>query len=98
MLSFSINLEVGRCNIPYEVFSRKISRVGTPMLTITKLGRIALNKTATARFERDAVEFVILLWDKESRRIAIRPITKKDARAYRVSYGQKGNGAGFSAK
>lgn len=68
------------------------------MLTVTKLGRIALNKSATIRLEKDAVEFVILLWDQDSRKIAIRPITKKDPRAYRVSYGQKSNGAGFSAK
>lgn len=82
----------------YEIFSRKTSRMGTPMVTITKLGRIALNKTATARFERDAVELVLLMWDKESRKIAIRPISKKEPRAYRVTYGAKGNGAGFSAK
>lgn len=29
---------------------------------------------------------------------ALRPITKKDQRAYRLAYGKKGNGAGFSAK
>lgn len=82
----------------YEIFSRKTSRMGTPMVTITKLGRISLNKTATVRFEKDAVEFVLLMWDKESRKIAIRPISKKEQRAYRVTYGAKGNGAGFSAK
>jgi len=84
--------------MPYEVFSRKTSRVGTPMITFTGLGRIALNKASTRFLEKDAVEFVILLWDKEARRMAIRPITKRDARSYRVSYGVKGNGAGFSAK
>ncbi len=87
-----------RWSIAYEVFSRKVSRSGSPMVTITKLGRISLNKTATVRLEKEAVEFILLLWDRESRKIAIRPITKKDPRAYRVSYGQKGNGAGFSAK
>ena len=82
----------------YEVFSRKTSRAGTPMLTISKLGRISFNKHATNRLSKDVVEFVILLWDKEARRIAIRPISKKEPRAYRVTYGIKGNGAGFSAK
>jgi hypothetical protein len=28
----------------------------------------------------------------------VRPITKKDQRAYTLAYGKKGNGAGFSAK
>lgn len=82
----------------YEVFSRKTSRVGTPTVTFTSLGRVALNKHATRVLEKDAVEFVILLWDNEGRRIGIRPITKRDQRAYRVSYGKNGNGAGFSAK
>lgn len=82
----------------YEVFTRKTSRVGSPMVTLSILGRISLNKAATRTLEKDATEFVILLWDREARSIGIRPITKKDPRAYRVSYGKKGNGAGFSAK
>ena len=84
--------------MPFEVFSRKTSRVGTPMVTFTTLGRIAVNKSATRVLEKDAVEFVVLLWDRETRRIAIRPLTKRDPRAYVVAYGKKGNGAGFSAK
>ncbi len=84
--------------MPFEVFSRKTSRVGTPMMTFTTLGRIALNKSSTRTLEKDAVEFVVLLWDRDSRRVAIRPLTKKDPRAYRVAYGKNGNGAGFSAK
>lgn len=84
--------------MPFEVFSRKVSRVGTPMMTFTTLGRIALNKSATRVLEKDAVEFVVLLWDRDSRRVGIRPLTKRDPRAYRVGYGKKGNGAGFSAK
>src|SRR5262249_19556502 len=60
--------------------------------------RVALNKSATKVLEKDAVEFVVLLWDRESRMVGVRPLTKRDPRAYRVAYGQKGNGAGFSAK
>jgi len=82
----------------WEIFSRKVRRVGTPSVTFNKLGRISLNKAATAVLEKDAVEFVLLLWDPTKRHVGIRPITKKDQRAYRVAYGKKGNGAGFSAK
>jgi hypothetical protein len=57
-----------------------------------------MNKTATATLESEAVEFVLLLWDPMKRQMGIRPITKKDQRAYRLAYGKKGNGAGFSAK
>jgi hypothetical protein len=84
--------------MPWEIFTRKTSRRGTPSITFNRLGRIALNKTATAKFENDAVEFVLLLWDPSKRQVGIRPITKKDQRSYRLAYGKKGNGAGFSAK
>jgi len=82
----------------WEIFSRKVRRSGTPSVTFNKLGRISMNKTATATLESEAVEFVLLLWDPMKRQMGIRPITKKDQRAYRLAYGKKGNGAGFSAK
>jgi hypothetical protein len=82
----------------FEIFERKVMRRGTPTITVTKLGRIAINKTATQVLEKQHVEFVLLMWSTTKHKIAIRPITKKDARAYNVTYGEKGNGAGFSAK
>lgn len=82
----------------WEIFTRKVRRGGSPAVTFNKLGRISLNKTATAVLEREAVEFALLLWDATKRQVGIRPITKKDQRAYRLAYGKKGNGAGFSAK
>lgn len=82
----------------YEIYNKKVIRRGAPSVTATRLGRIAINKTATQFLEKEAVEFVLLMWDSENRRIAMRPIGKKDARSYRLVYGQKGNGAGFSAK
>jgi hypothetical protein len=93
-----LSKSVKRCDMPFEIFSRKIVRRGTPAATATKLGRMAVNKTATAFLEKNAVEFVLLMWDADLRKIGIRPITKKDTRSYRVTYGEKGNGAGFSAK
>lgn len=84
--------------MPWEIFTRKVRRSGSPAITFNKLGRIALNKTATAVLEKEAIEFVLLLWDADRRLVGVRPITKKDHRAYRLAYGQKGNGAGFSAK
>ena len=81
----------------FEIFSRKIQRGGGPSVSFTTLGRLSFNKSATAQFEKNAVENVLLMWDKEKRLIGIRPITKKDPRAYKVHYGKKGNGCGFSA-
>jgi hypothetical protein len=82
----------------WEIFTRKTRKSGGPFITFNKLGRISLNKTATTVLETDAVEFVLLLWDASKRQVGVRPITKKDQRAYRLAYGKKGNGAGFSAK
>lgn len=82
----------------YEIFTRKVRKLGTPAVTLNSYGRMQFNKAATARMERDAVENVLLLWDKEAHKVAVRSITKKDSRAYKVAYGAKGNGAGFSTK
>ncbi len=38
------------------------------------------------------------MWDASKRQVGVKPITKKDQRAYKLAYGKKGNGAGFSAK
>jgi hypothetical protein len=80
----------------FEIFTRKVNRSGTPAVTLTTMGRMALNKAASATFEKNATEYVLLMWDKDARKVAIRPITKKDPRAYRLSYAGKGNGAGYS--
>lgn len=84
--------------MPYEIFTRKTRRMGTPSVTFNKMGRLQFNKPATAKLEKEAVEYVLLLWDASLNKVGVRLITKKDSRAYRVSYGVKGNGAGFSAK
>ena len=97
-LLLPLTLATGETHMAFEIFERKVRRSGIPSITFNKLGRLALNKTATATLEKEAVEFVLLLWDASKRQIGIRPITKKDPRAYRLSYGKKGNGAGFSAK
>jgi hypothetical protein len=82
----------------YEIFTRKVRRMGTPSVTFNKMGRLQFNKAATAKLEKEAVEYVLLLWDAESNKVGLRLITKRDPRAYKVAYGAKGNGAGFSAK
>ena len=82
----------------FEIFTRKHTRLRDPAISFNRLGRIGLNQAATLVLQKDAVEFVLLLWDKTTGVIAIRPITKKDPRAYRISYAKRGNGSGFSAK
>lgn len=84
--------------MPWEVYSRKRVATGDPMVTFSKLGRISLNKKATSFLEEDKDLHVVLLWDKDSRKVGIKVAQQKDKHTYMIVYGQKGNGAGFNAK
>jgi hypothetical protein len=83
----------------YEIFTRKIPRMGTPMMSFSKLGQFTFNQAAAQILQKEPIEHVLLLWDTEERKIAIKSTSnKKDPRAYRIRYQEKGNGASFSAK
>ena len=84
--------------MPYEIFQRKTTRLTSPAVSLTTAGRLALNATAARLFQKNAVEFVLLLWDKEQRKVGIRPIGKRDQRSFKVTYSKKHDGAGISAK
>src|SRR5260370_40819702 len=84
----------------FEVFTREFVRTTEPKVTITSLGRFSINNSASALLKKNvAVEFVLLLWDKATSRVAIQPVKKGDHRAYPLkAYGPKGrSGTGFSA-
>jgi len=72
----------------WEIYVKESrTRTASPILTIgQKLGRCTLNRAAAAQFEREGVENVLLMWDKDSLKWGIRPITKKDPRAFSVRY------------
>jgi hypothetical protein len=85
-------------DMAWEIFTKQVIRNAEPTVSITTMGRLALNKAAAAILGKSAAELVLLLWDKEQRKVGIRVTTnKKDQRAYRISYGAKGNGGGFSS-
>jgi len=81
----------------YEIFTRKTQYRGSPGISLTRKGILAFNKGASTILQKEAVENVLLLWDKEKRMIGIRPIGKKDPRSYMVHMNKRGDGAGFSA-
>lgn len=82
----------------YEVFARKVVRTGTPAISINSLGRIGINQSATEILRKNAVEYVLLLWDKDELKIGIQQGLKTDKRAYCLAFSKKGSGASFSAK
>lgn len=83
----------------YEVFERKYQRLGNPRLSFTKIGQIAFNQVAAGVLQKAAIEHVLLLWDSEENKLAIKSTSnKKDARAYRLRFADRGNGAAFACK
>ena len=86
----------------WEVYVKESrTRTSSPMLTIgLKLGRCALNRAAAAMFEREGVEYVLLMFDKTARKMGLRSVTKKDPRAFPVRYARSKDkgviGAAFS--
>lgn len=82
----------------YEVFSRKTPRIVSPAITIHPTGRIYLNQGASAQLVKDAAKRVLLLWDRENLKLAIKPLNKKDNRAYSIAYSHKGSGSTITAR
>ncbi len=82
----------------YEVFTRKVVRTGAPAISINRMGRVGLNQSATEILKKHGIEFLLLLYDKDKLKMAIKATSKTDSRAYRPSFSKKGGGASFSAK
>jgi len=82
----------------WEIFERVVRRSINPTVNISKLGRFNFNGAATKILHDNAVESVLLMWDKDARRIGIRRVGKKEARAYTVHYTRKNAYSGFAAK
>jgi hypothetical protein len=85
--------------VAYKVFEKKNTRIGSPILTITKLGRISLNASATKLLRDNTVEYVLVMWDEDALQMALKPTSsKRDTRAYKITFGANNSGAAFSAK
>jgi hypothetical protein len=83
----------------YEVFTKKNIRLGTPTLSFSKIGQISFNQSASRILQTATIESILLLWDASDGKLALKSTSnKKDVRAYRVRFNEKGNGASFSAK
>lgn len=85
--------------MPFEVFTRDFVRTTAPKVTLTSLGRFAINNSASKLLASNQEISVLLLWDKSTRTIGIQPVKKGDHRTYPLkAYGPKGrSGTGFSA-
>jgi hypothetical protein len=81
----------------WEIYERQVIRTGEPTVTIGKMGRIAFNMVAAGILSDHKATHLILMWDKESFKCAAKIASSIDSGAYKVTYAEKSNGAGFSA-
>ena len=70
--------------MPYELFHKKATKFGSPQLTI-RGGRIFFNAAAGDILGGVGMRFAHILWDAEACKVALKPITKENQNAFRVS-------------
>jgi hypothetical protein len=80
----------------YELFKIKSTRIGSPALTITADGRIALNADSGDILRRAGANYVQILWDAKTFKMALRPLTKPTESAYKLSAKSGKRGMAFS--
>jgi len=61
--------------VAYEIFRKKLIRTESPTLALAPNGRIALNSAACRILSDAGVKSVVLLWDHEARKLALRAST-----------------------
>ncbi len=82
-----------------EWFTKKTPRMGNPVMSFSKIGQIHFNQSASRLMQKETIEYVLIGWDSGDNKMVLKTTSnKKDARAYRIRYNDKGNGALFSAK
>jgi hypothetical protein len=84
--------------VAYETFKRTGIRVGTPTVAITTDGRMAINAAAVRIIVGAGVKFVLLRWDKDRLKVAIKATHKGDKNAYAISVAPDGHAGTLRAK
>src|SRR6266540_4606909 len=84
----------------YEIFNRRGGRTKAPILGISTYGRLGFNKGMVDIFNKNEVDKLLLLWDSEKHKIALKLLNKKetDPRAYEISFGTHSRSGYISAK
>jgi len=83
--------------MPYEVFTRDKVRTGIPTIRLSDHGRISFSGPAAETVKEHKMQYVILLWDRQSKCMAVKKSDKADTRAYRITFAHK-HGCAISAK
>jgi hypothetical protein len=76
----------------YELFKKTATRVDTPIVSLGPDGRIAINAALVRIFKEARIDSVVLLWDEENHRMAIKASHKNDKNSYAVSFSESRSG------
>ncbi|MGA8030436.1 MAG: hypothetical protein WB992_25115 [Bryobacteraceae bacterium] len=81
----------------FEVFERKSRRVKQPVIAITLSGKIWLNVIAAVEMKTARVGAVRVLWDPDTRTVALQGVDQEDKNAY-LLYSDSGGSVSVGAK
>jgi hypothetical protein len=69
----------------YELFNPKEARIGSPVLTINRDGKITLNADAGDLLRHEGAKFIQILWDAGASKMALRPFSKLMEGSYKLT-------------
>lgn len=79
----------------FEEFQGKRKHSGEPAISISRFGNFILN-SAVVNEHFAGRKYAKLYWDREQRKIGIKPMTTKDAASYAINFSPKGGVGSFS--
>jgi hypothetical protein len=94
----SIEYAKNEYDMAYELFDSKATRIGPLALTIQGDVRIALNADVGDLLTSRGAKYAQILWDRDSLKIGIRPLQKRDGRAFKLTFYKSKRGASLSAQ
>ena len=81
--------------MPYELFSRKRTHGGPPSVSVTKYGNFVINSSGVTALQKRP--YLQVYWDKEDRKVGLKPLKAAEEHAYHVNYSPKGGVGSISA-
>jgi hypothetical protein len=86
--------------VSFEVFDSKTNRraAGEATLVLRPGGKARFNRDAAHFLKEQGVERVVILWDKERRKIGIAPAKPSDSRGYSLGFNTAGNSADIAIR
>jgi hypothetical protein len=78
--------ESARFAMAVTIYARKVWRTSLAAVSIGSRGRIYFNAPTARLLHVNGAEWAPLEFDRAQRKIAVRPLNKRDKRAFRINY------------